>query len=113
MRIALAWFRKARKEQEQWRYTEPPDWYSSLWLCEGTLLRIIGRYEEARGAFAKDLTNFPENRLGLYGLWKTLEEEGASGDQLRNIRERFEKASSWADSSVKENPPLVCPELGE
>ena len=111
----LGLLRSARVEQEHWTYTEPPPWYASLRLCEGTLLRIMGRYEESVEVFEADLEHLPENRYGLYGLWKALEEEGAADNatKAREVRDRFERSSSWADASVKEKPPLVCPELGE
>jgi tetratricopeptide (TPR) repeat protein len=111
----LGLLRSARTEQEHWTYTEPPPWYASLRLCEGTLLRIMGRYEESVQSFEADLERLPENHYGLYGLWKALEEEGAATNaaKSREVRDRFERSSSWADDSVKEKPPLVCPELGE
>jgi tetratricopeptide (TPR) repeat protein len=111
----LGLLRSACAEQEHWTYTEPPPWYASLRLCEGTLLRIMGRYEESVQAFEADLERLPENRYGLYGLWKALEEEGTADNAMkaREVRDRFERSSSWADASVKEQPPLVCPELGE
>lgn len=109
----LTVLRSARAEQESWPYTEPPDWHANLRLCEGTILRIMRRYEEAAEAFEADLVDLPENRFGLYGLLRVLEDKGASEDKIREMRDRFERSSSWADQSVRERPPLVCPELGE
>lgn len=43
----LELFKKARIEQESWAYTEPPSWYTTVALCEGTILRIVGRYNDA------------------------------------------------------------------
>jgi len=110
----LSYLREARVEQESWTYTEPPPWHASLWLCEGTLLRIMGHHEEARDAFEANLNRLPENRLGLYGLLQVLEEvAGHRQEEISDLRKRFERASFWADDGVKERPPLVCPELGE
>ena len=109
----LELLRSARVEQDSWGYTEPPLWHTSLKLCEGTLLKKMGHYSEAAEIFEADLSSRPENRYALYGLWKVTEESGASEEEIQEIRKRFEEASSWADESIKNNPPLVCPELGE
>ncbi len=109
----LELFRSARVEQDDWGYTEPPHWHTSLKLCEGTLLKKTGQHSEAEEVFKADLDCRPENRFALYGLWKVMEESGASEEKIQEIRKRFEEASSWADESTKNNPPLVCPELGE
>lgn len=109
----LKLLQSARAEQDSWGYTEPPLWHTNLKLCEGTLLRKMGKYSEAKEVFNADLIGRPENRYALYGLWKVMEESGASDEKTKQVRKRFEEASSWADESVKNNPPLVCPELGE
>eukprot|EP00531_Pseudo-nitzschia_arenysensis_P020362 CAMPEP_0116152090 /NCGR_PEP_ID=MMETSP0329-20121206/20461_1 /TAXON_ID=697910 /ORGANISM="Pseudo-nitzschia arenysensis, Strain B593" /LENGTH=363 /DNA_ID=CAMNT_0003648779 /DNA_START=174 /DNA_END=1265 /DNA_ORIENTATION=- len=109
----LELFQLARTEQDSWTYTEPPLWHSDIKLCEGTLLRIMGRYNEALLAFEAEIIDWPKNRLALYGFWKVLKKKGASTEKIREIENQFEKSSTWADKNVKEKPPLVCPELGE
>ncbi len=111
LETVLELFQKARVEQDSWTYTEPPLWHSNLKLCEGTLLRIMGRYNESLYTFEAELIDWPENRYALYGLWQVLKEQGASTEKIRDIYDRFEDSSSYADTSVK--IPLVCPELGE
>ena len=109
----LELFRLASTKQDSWRYSEPPLWHTSLKLCEGTLLRIMGHYYESIQVFTNDLIDRPDNRYALYGLWKALKQKGVSEQKLRDAQDRFEESSSWADKDVKEKPPLVCPELGE
>jgi tetratricopeptide (TPR) repeat protein len=110
----LATIRNARIEQESWSYTEPPSWFNSVALCEGTLLRILGRYDEAVLTFQRDLEIIPESRYGLFGLKEAMVAAGTySTKEVKDVSKRFDKASYWSDSSIRNSVPLVCPEFGE
>ncbi|OEU15978.1 hypothetical protein FRACYDRAFT_240676 [Fragilariopsis cylindrus CCMP1102] len=110
----LATIRKARIEQESWSYTEPPSWFNSVALCEGTLLRILGQYDEAVLTFQRDLEIIPESRYGLFGLKEAMVAAGTySTKEVKDVSKRFNKASYWSDSSIRNSVPLVCPEFGE
>mmetsp|Transcript_34706 Transcript_34706/g.39533 ORF Transcript_34706/g.39533 Transcript_34706/m.39533 type:complete len:172 (+) Transcript_34706:134-649(+) len=126
----LKLFKKARIEQESWAYTEPPSWYTTVALCEGTVLRIVGQYNDAVLTFQRDLELIPESIYGLYGLQKAMiaanvNATTTNGDskvrtynatEIEDVSKRFDKASYWSDSNIRYNnslPLLVCPELGE
>jgi len=108
---ALELVRKARIEQENWAYTEPPAWHMTMAQCEGTLLRIVGHVEEAIEMFEHDLQRVPENRQSLYGLWQALVESKADSSRIETVQKRLWEASKWADEP--DRPPIVCPQLGE
>jgi tetratricopeptide (TPR) repeat protein len=110
----LSIIRKARIEQDSWSYTEPPSWFNSVALCEGTLLRILGRHNEAVLTFQRDLEIIPESRYGLFGLKKAMIAAGTySTKEVEDVSKRFDEASYWSDSSIRNSVPLVCPELRE
>jgi len=109
----LELYRKARIEQESWVYTEPPSWYTTVALCEGTLLRMLGRYDESIETFRNDLKRVPKNRYALYGLKTTMVASGANASDIQEATDRFNTASLWSDPDVRNSIPVVCPELGE
>jgi len=109
---ALELVRKARIEQENWAYTEPPAWHMTMAQCEGTLLRIMGHVQEAIAMFEHDLKRVPENRQSLYGLQQALRMDPGADDRIiENIQKRLREASKWADEP--DRPPIVCTQLGE
>lgn len=109
---ALALIRAAREEQEGSPYSEPPPWHMTVAQCEANLLRVLGQTEAAAAMFRHDLVRIPENRFSLYGLWQTLVQEGSDDkSQIESVHQRWQAASQWADAP--EEPPLVCPFLGQ
>eukprot|EP00977_Amphora_coffeiformis_P013530 scaffold3576_cov170-Amphora_coffeaeformis.AAC.12 len=105
---ALQLIQAARMEQESWDYTEPPDWFMTEAACEGTLLHLIRRNEEAIHMFEHDLQQTAANRFSLYGLLQSAIAAGRATD-ISIIRARYEAASAWSD----DNPPMICPQLGQ
>ena len=113
MDLALELMQAARKEQDSWAYTEPPAWFMTVAQCEGTLLRIMGKPNEAVQVFRQDLINIPENRHSLYGLWTAMIDSGADEESISNVKKHFDVASKWADNDSDRAAPIVCPLLGE
>eukprot|EP00536_Pseudo-nitzschia_multiseries_P005561 jgi/Psemu1/295931/fgenesh1_pm.105_\ len=109
----LKLFRLARVEQENWAYSEPPSWYTTVALCEGTILRKLARYNESIEAFQDDLKRIPENVYGLYGLKTAMIVSGASASDIQAVTTRLDAASRWSDPDFRTTIPFVCPELGE
>jgi len=109
----LQLFRQAREEQESWAYTEPPSWYTTVALCEGTIMRKLARYNESIESFRNDLKRVPKNRYGLFGLKTAMIASGANAIDIEEVTKRFDAASYWSDHDVRNTIPLVCPELGE
>ena len=106
---ALQLIREARIEQERWDYTEPPDWFMTEAACEGILLHLMGRNEEAIHIFEHDLQEIPANRFSLYGLLLSATSAGRSTEIISIIEARYVAASAWSD----DNPPTICPQLGQ
>jgi pimeloyl-ACP methyl ester carboxylesterase/tetratricopeptide (TPR) repeat protein len=79
-------------------YNEPPVWHHPPRQVLGALLLEAGRAAEAEAVYREDLTRFRENGWSLFGLAKSLEAQGKSGEAL-DARRRFEKA--WARADIR------------
>lgn len=82
-------------------YAEPPDWLLPTREGLGAALLRAGRAAEAEKAFRADLDVYAGNPRSLFGLWKSLERQGKTGDAV-TARADFEKAWRGADTTLDE-----------
>lgn len=94
---ALLHLERAVRYQDALIYTEPPDWHVPVRLTLGAVLLSAGRPAEAEVVYWEDLRQNPENGWALYGLVKSLRDQGKA-DEASRIEERFRAA--WADADV-------------
>lgn len=82
--------------QDTLPYIEPPAWYYPVRQTLGAALLKLGRAPEAEAVYREDLRQYPENGWSLFGLWQSLEAQGAS--EAAQVQARFEAA--WAHADV-------------
>jgi tetratricopeptide (TPR) repeat protein len=95
---ALAHLETAIRIEDGLNYIEPPDWGHPGRHYLGAVLLQAGRPAEAEVVYWEDLRRNPENGWSLFGLLKSLRDQGKRNDAAR-IEERFNKA--WASADVK------------
>jgi tetratricopeptide (TPR) repeat protein len=78
-------------------YTEPPPWYFPMRQILGAVLLEAGRAAEAEAVYRADLEAYPLNGWSLYGLERSLREQGREGQAVL-VEQAFRKA--WARADV-------------
>jgi tetratricopeptide (TPR) repeat protein len=102
---AIAELSQAVKLEDGNRYDEPPDWLQPVRHSLGAVLLRAGRAAEAEKVYREDLAKWPENGWSLWGLARSLEEQGKKADAAA-AKARFEKA--WARADVKLDSTCLC-----
>lgn len=85
---------------QQLVYMEPPPWYAPPRLALGAVLVAQGRFAEAEAVYLADLEQYPRNGWSYFGLARSLEAQGKSG-QARWARDEFAKAFANADVTLE------------
>jgi tetratricopeptide (TPR) repeat protein len=94
----LAALRRAVALQDQLAYMEPPPWYFPTRQALGAALLDAGRPAEAEAVYRTDLQQYPRNGWSLYGLGRSLREQGKAEESIW-VEEGFRNA--WARADVK------------
>jgi tetratricopeptide (TPR) repeat protein len=94
---AVEHFLAAQDVEDTMVYLEPPLWYYPIRWSLGEALLQAGRPADAEQAYREDLAKFPGNGWSLYGLAKSLREQGKT-EQATEVQARFEEA--WAASDI-------------
>jgi tetratricopeptide (TPR) repeat protein len=102
---AFASWREAVRREDGLKYAEPPDWIIPVRHALGAALLQSGRYSEAERVYRDDLERHPENGWSLFGLTRSLELQGKTGEASR-LRTRFDRA--WADADVRLSSSCFC-----
>jgi hypothetical protein len=110
MDARLSWARGERKNAiERWRQAvnaqdlltpgevPPWPWFHSIRESLGAALYLTGELEEAERVFRDDLTRYRGNPRSLYGLWRTLEQQGKA--EAARVHGEFQAA--WADADTE------------
>jgi tetratricopeptide (TPR) repeat protein len=100
---ALAELRQAVAAEDLLRYAEPPDWLIPTRHALGATLLHAGRTAEAEKVYRADLQKLPENGWSLYGLAKSLAQQGKSPAA---VQKRFEQA--WQNADIKISSSCLC-----
>lgn len=95
---AVREFRAAVVLEDRLAYSEPPTWYYPMRHSLGKALLTAGRYREAEKVYREDLQRFPENGWSLYGLYRSLAQQG-KGAQATEVKRRF--VIAWAGADVQ------------
>jgi tetratricopeptide (TPR) repeat protein len=101
----LAELRKGVESEDALHYDEPPDWIQPVRHALGAALMTAGRYAEAEQVYREDLAKRPENGWGLFGLMRSLEQQGKK-DEATPIRARFENV--WKDADIRLSTSCLC-----
>jgi len=94
---AVEHFLAARDVEDSMVYLEPPLWYYPIRWSLGEALLQAGRPAEAEVAYREDLAKFPGNGWSLFGLARSLEEQGKL-EAAATVQAQFEEA--WAASDI-------------
>lgn len=97
--------RAAVVHEDALNYDEPPSWIQPVRHALGTLLLKSRRPKEAEAVFREDLARLPNNGWGLYGLARSLENQGRRAEAAE-VRARFDEV--WAKSDVELETPCYC-----
>ncbi len=96
---AIAAWTKAIAAEDGLSYNEPADWLLPEREALGTALLKAGRAAEAEKAFRADLDRNRLNPRSLFGVWKSLEQQGRTADAA-TARKEFESAWRGADVTL-------------
>jgi tetratricopeptide (TPR) repeat protein len=95
---AVERFRRAVQIEDSMVYEEPPLWYYPMRHSLGRALHEAGNPVGAEATYRQDLARFPENGWSLFGLARSLEAQGRTGE-ADDVRARF--AAAWASADVR------------
>jgi pimeloyl-ACP methyl ester carboxylesterase/tetratricopeptide (TPR) repeat protein len=82
--------------EDEMPYSEPPLWHHPPRQVLGAVLLEAGQPREAETIYREDLHRFRENGWSLFGLMRTLEDQGRRADAAA-AEQRFRKAWSRSD----------------
>jgi tetratricopeptide (TPR) repeat protein len=94
---AIASLRHAATLEDDLSYTEPKNWYLPPRQVLGSLYLAVGKAGEAEKVYRQDLTYHPQNGWSLFGLLRSLREQGKNGE-ADNAQQQFQEV--WADADV-------------
>jgi predicted Zn-dependent protease len=83
--------------EDEMPYSEPPLWHHPPRQVLGAVLLEAGQTREAETIYREDLQRFRENGWSLFGLMRSLEDQGRRADAAA-AEQRFRKA--WSRSDV-------------
>ncbi len=95
---AVRHLRRAVELQDAMPYMEPPYWYHSTRQSLGATLLLDGQAAAAEQVFRDDLKYFPDNGWPLFGLERSLREQGKTAEASK-VRRLFNQA--WKHADVK------------
>jgi len=94
---AVEHFLAARDVEDTMVYLEPPLWYYPIRWSLGEALIQAGRPADAEVVYREDLAKFPGNGWSLFGLARSLEEQGKL-EEAATVQAQFEEA--WTSSDI-------------
>jgi tetratricopeptide (TPR) repeat protein len=94
---AVASFRHAIALEDNLSYTEPKNWYLPPRQVLGSLYLAMGKAAEAETAYRQDLAYHPQNGWSLFGLVRSLREQGKNRE-ADTVQRQFQEV--WADADV-------------
>ena len=94
---AINAYRSAVEIEDQNNYTEPPSWLQPMRHYLGSALLVSGQSAEAEAVYKRDLKWHKNNGWSLFGLWKSLEQQGKDEEAKKAYQDYQE---SWVDSDV-------------
>lgn len=102
---AFAALQRGVELESHLRYDEPPSWILPTRHTLGAAYLDSGRAADAEPVFRADLEALPNNGWGLYGLARSLREQGktAEADQ---VEARFRQA--WEGADFEMTSPCAC-----
>ena len=93
---AILSLKKAVEIEDGLLYQEPPDWYHPSRQILGSILLDAHKPAEAERIFKEDLTIYPTNGWSLFGLYKSLEQQGRK-TEASAAKKEFDQAFAKAD----------------
>ena len=97
---AIDFVKQAVSLEDELNYTEPKDWYLPPRQVLGAILLEAGKPEQAEQSYRQDLINHPQNGWSLWGLAKSLEQQG-NLQQAAKVISQFKEV--WGEADVKLN----------
>src|SRR5690606_14876664 len=96
--VAIAALREAARIEDRIPYDEPPGWHAPVRHSLGAALLAAGRPAEAEQVYREELRRNPGNGWSLYGLARSLEEQGKDGQAAQAMRDF---AVAWQHADVE------------
>ncbi|WP_181954056.1 hypothetical protein ACONUD_15155 [Microbulbifer harenosus] len=95
---AIGHLERAVRLEEGLVYTEPNEWHYPPRLALGAILLAAGRPAEAETVYWQNLSRYPANGWGLFGLAQALRAQEKT-EEAALIEGRFQRA--WRDADIK------------
>lgn len=97
--VAITALRLGAAIEDDLLYMEPPEWLHPIRHPLGAVLIQAGRYAEAEQVYREDLKAWPENGWSLFGLAKSLRQQGKLAE-ADAVDQRFRAAWKHADTPI-------------
>jgi tetratricopeptide (TPR) repeat protein len=101
----IAALRDSANREDRLRYIEPPDWIQPVRHALGAALLESGRFADAEQVYRDDLARYPQNGWALYGLSRSLKQQGKQAEALA-VKLQFDKA--WEHADIKLTSSCFC-----
>jgi tetratricopeptide (TPR) repeat protein len=98
--------RAAIKQEDTFKYDEPPGWLIPVRHSLGAVLMKHQRYAEAEQVYRGDLARFPENGWSLLGLAESLRKQKKNAEEAAQTQAKFEKV--WAKADLTIGSSCLC-----
>jgi tetratricopeptide (TPR) repeat protein len=97
-KAAVSYLTRAIELEDGLNYTEPKDWYLPPRQVLGAILLEIGKAKAAEKVYRKDLDYHPQNGWALFGLMRSLQNQGKI-KEASGIKKQFDEV--WSDADIK------------
>jgi tetratricopeptide (TPR) repeat protein len=101
----IAALRESANREDRLRYIEPPDWIQPVRHALGAALLESRRFADAEQVYRDDLARYPQNGWALYGLSRSLKQQGKQAEALA-VKLQFDKA--WEHADIKLTSSCFC-----
>jgi len=95
-KLAIKHLENAVEIENTLRYDEPPTWFYPCKQNLGAVLIEAGKYEEAENIYRENLSEFPDNGWGLFGLKQALLRQNKTVEAAE-VEKRFNEAWKYSD----------------
>lgn len=103
--IGMVELREAVRREDALHYDEPPDWIHPVRHALGATLLAAGRPAEAEQVYRQDLAKLPNNGWSLYGLARSLEQQGKRAESAK-FDTQFKEL--WREADIKITSSCYC-----
>jgi tetratricopeptide (TPR) repeat protein len=105
MELAAKLLARGARIEDSLGYGEPPQWLQPIRHTLGAVYMVSGRYADAERVYREDLAKWRGNGWSLYGLSRSLEEQGKT-EEASEVSEQYKLA--WVNADGPTTTSCKC-----